>query len=145
MRRQRRSRRQVLGRFIHRERCRSRIGEAGEKHGPRLGVLGGCEAGAVPGHRTKMARKNKNGSRLLVPPRSEKMRDARRPRSARPTRHRDRTGHSCADDYGVIFRGMAIGRIRKTTGAAHTMRRNGSRSCHLHRPAAGAQRPGQRR
>ena len=44
---------------------------AGEKHGPRLGVLGGCEAGAVPGHRAKMARENKNGSRLLVPPRSE--------------------------------------------------------------------------
>jgi hypothetical protein len=76
MRRQRRSRRQVLGRFIHRERCQSRIGEAGEKRGPRLGVLGGREMGAVPGHRTKTARK-KQERRLLVPPRSEKMRDAR--------------------------------------------------------------------
>jgi hypothetical protein len=25
-------------------------------------------------------------------------------------------GHRCADDYGVIFRGMAIGRIMKASG-----------------------------
>jgi hypothetical protein len=64
-----------------------------------------------------MARKNKNGSRLLVPPRSEKMRNAQR--SRRPRRPTVIAGHRRADDFAVIWRAMSIGRIRKATGAPH--------------------------